>query len=98
MPSHWQIHNAFHVDLLKAYKGPPPTEPIHEDAPDFDQEEEILQPEVILRHEDKTLRNGKILRKYLVQFKNYSLEDARWMQELQLQNSQDLLASYTQTL
>ena len=76
--------HAFHVSLLKPYKGPPPTEPIQEDPPDFDQDEEILQPETILRHEDKLLRNGKVLRKYLVKFKNYAFEDARWMQEPQL--------------
>ena len=48
LPTHWQIHNAFHVSLLKPYKGEPPTEPILEDPPDIDQDEEILQPEVIL--------------------------------------------------
>ena len=61
LPSHWQIHNAFHVSLLKVYKGTPPTEPLIEDPPEFDEREEILQPESILRHEDKLLRNGKIL-------------------------------------
>ena len=77
LPSHWQIHNAFHVSLLKVYKGTPPTEPLIEDPPKFDEREEILQPESILRLEDKLLRNGKILRKYLVKFKNYDFEDAR---------------------
>ena len=59
MPSHWQLHNAFHVSLLKPYKEEPPTGIIQEDSPDFDEEEEILQPEVILRHEGKVLRKGK---------------------------------------
>ena len=31
LPSHWQIHNAFHVSLLKVYKGTPPMEPLIED-------------------------------------------------------------------
>ena len=39
---YWQIHNAFLVSLLKPYKGEPPTEPILEDPPDIDQDEEIL--------------------------------------------------------
>ena len=43
LPSHWQIHNAFHVSLLKVYKGTPPTEPLIEDPPKFDEREEILQ-------------------------------------------------------
>ena len=29
-----------------------PTEPIEEDLLEFDEQEEILQPEIILRHED----------------------------------------------
>ena len=64
----------------------PPSEPITEDPLDFEHEEEILQPEVILRHEDKLLCNGKVLRKYPVKFKNYSYDDARWMQEPHLKD------------
>ena len=88
----------FHVSLLKHYKGEPPTEPILEDPPDIDHDEEILQPKVILRHEEKLPRSGKTLRKYLVKFKNYPYEDARWMQETQLQNSPALLESYRLSL
>ena len=86
-PSHWKIHNAFHVILLKVYKGTLPTEPLIEDPPKFDERDEILQPESILRHKDKLLRNGKILHKYLVKFKNHDFEDARWMVEPQLNDS-----------
>ena len=39
LPSHWQIQNAFHVSLLKFYKGTPPTEPLIEDPPEFDERE-----------------------------------------------------------
>ena len=48
LPESWQIHNAFHVGLLKPYKGQPPTGPIQEDPPTFEEGEEILQPESIL--------------------------------------------------
>ena len=56
LPNHWLIHNAFHVSLLKPYKGEPPKEIVIEDPPEFEGQEEVLQPETILRHEDKVLR------------------------------------------
>ena len=45
-------------------------EPLEEEPPEFDELEELLQPEAILRYEDKVLCNGKVLRKYLIKFKN----------------------------
>ena len=68
-----------------------------EDPPEFDELEEILQPESILRHEYKLLRNGKVLRKYLVKFKNYSFDDAKWMVQPQLKDSMDLVNTYNQS-
>ena len=72
----------------------PPTEPIEEDPPEFEEQEEILQPKIILRHEDNLLRSGKTLRRYLVKDRNYPIEDARWMQETQLKDSTDILNEY----
>ena len=39
LPDSWQIHNAFHVGLLKPYKGQPPTGPVQEDPPAFEEGE-----------------------------------------------------------
>ena len=69
-------------------------EPIEEDPPEFDEQEEILQSEIILRHEDNLLRSGKTLRRYLVKFKNDPPKDARWMEETQLKDSIDILNEY----
>ena len=65
-----------------------------EEPPNFDETEEILKLEYILKHEDKILRSGKVLRRYLVKFLHYPEEDARWMQEPQLESSLTLLHEY----
>ena len=62
-------------------------EPVQEDPPKFDEREEILQPELILKHEDNILRSGKVIRRFFIKFKNYPHEDAKWMQETQLKDS-----------
>ncbi|MCO5576212.1 hypothetical protein L7F22_030020 [Adiantum nelumboides] len=98
LPKHWLIRNAFHVSLLKPYKGEPPKETIMEDPPKVEGQEEVLQPESVLRHEDKVSRNGKIIRRYLIKFKNYPFEDAKWMQGTQLKDSLHLVNAYNDSL
>ena len=88
------IHNAFHVSILKPYKGDPPIESVQEEPPDFDEQEEILWPDEILRHEDNKLRSGKIIRRFLIRFRNYPPEDAQWMQETQLKDHSDMIQDY----
>ena len=84
----------FHVSLLKPYKGEPPIHPIPEEPPVFDDQEEILEPEEILRHENNVLRSGKVISRYLIRFKHYPPEDAQWMQETQLKDNPILLKDY----
>ena len=70
-------------------------EPNEEKEPlEFDKKEEILKPKYILKHEDKLLRSGKALQRYLVKFLHYPKEDAQWMQEPQLESSLSLLQEY----
>ena len=68
LPRMWLIHNAFHVSLLKPYKGDPPTDPIVEEPLNFEDQEEILHPKSILWHEYKILHSGKVIRQNLVKF------------------------------
>ena len=95
-PKNWHNHNAFHVILLSPFREDPPSQPIQEEPPEFDEQEEILVPDEIIKHEENTLRSGKVIRRYLVRFKHYPMEDAQWMQETQLQDSLPLLNSYKQ--
>ena len=97
LPRTWLIQNAFHVSLLKPYKGDPPTDPIVEESPNFEDHKEILYPKSILRNEDKILRSGKVIIQYLVKFKNYPFEDARWMQDIQLKDNMPLVNDYNRT-
>ncbi|WP_219822828.1 hypothetical protein, partial [Enterobacter cloacae complex sp. 4DZ3-17B2] len=94
VPNHWLIHNIFHVSLLNPYKREPQSEPIIKDPPKIEDQEEVLQPKAILRHEDKVLRHGKIIRRYLIKFKNYPFGDDKWMQGVQLKDSMNLVNAY----
>ncbi|MCO5580222.1 hypothetical protein L7F22_034088 [Adiantum nelumboides] len=75
-PNHWLIHNAFHVGLLKPYKGEPPSEAITEDPPEVEDKEEVLQPEPILRHEDKVLRHGFMTEHGIASTSDTHIDDA----------------------
>ena len=81
LPYYWRIHNTFHISLLKKYQGPKPTEPVLEDPPEVEELEEILQPKQIVYHTVHKGPKGKRKLRFLVNFKNYSALNAKWMDE-----------------
>ena len=81
IPDSWKIHNAFHISLLRPYKGPIPTIPIIDDPPLLEEDSEILVPKAIIDHQDTFTRSGRMHRKYLLKYKNHGLDSAKWMPE-----------------
>ena len=75
LPPHWQIHNAFHISLLRPFKGPIPTHPGLDEPRDLVDQEEQLHPEAIIDHETTTTRTGTIYNRYLLTFKNQPREN-----------------------
>ncbi|MCO5600861.1 hypothetical protein L7F22_054978 [Adiantum nelumboides] len=88
LPDTWKIHNAFHVSLLKPFRGDVPDE-----QPEVEENEKILVPEQILAHKD-TKTKGKVRRKFLVKFKNYPALDAKWMEEEDLADTPQIMKLY----
>ncbi|MCO5564194.1 hypothetical protein L7F22_017852 [Adiantum nelumboides] len=72
LPSTWNIQNAFQISLLRIYQGNLPTELPTPEPPEVEDQEEILVPEQIIHHQDRTLKSGSVHRKYLLKCKNYS--------------------------
>ncbi|MCO5602148.1 hypothetical protein L7F22_056276 [Adiantum nelumboides] len=79
-----KIHNAFHVSLLRPFVGEVPENVVPKEQLEVEELDEILVPEQILAHKERKVR-GKVVRRYLVKFKNYLSMDANWMEELNWQ-------------
>ena len=92
IPSHWQVHNSFHISLLKPFKGTLPNYTwflliflyLRIDA-------EILVPETILDHDKTTTRTGLEYLRYLVKYQNHSVEESQWIQKSSLTPAYDHL-------
>ena len=81
LPAFWQIHNAFHISLLKKYQGPKPVKSVLEDSLEMEELEEILQPKQIVYHTVHKGAKGEKKCRFLVNFKNYFALNTKWMDE-----------------
>ncbi|MCO5572805.1 hypothetical protein L7F22_026564 [Adiantum nelumboides] len=93
LPDTWKIHNAFHVSLLKPFRGDVVDDGEPDEQPEVEENEEILVPEQILAHKD-TKTKGKVRRRFLVKFKNYPALDAKWMEEEDLADTPQIVNLY----
>ncbi|MCO5613406.1 hypothetical protein L7F22_067682 [Adiantum nelumboides] len=83
LPIGW---NAFHVSLVRPFVGDVPDNLVPEEKPKVEELDKILVPEQILAHKERKVR-GKVARRYLVKVKNFSIMDAKWMEEAELVDS-----------
>ena len=82
LPQESKIHNVFHVSNLKKTLG----QHIAPELPPLDDEGLlILIPEQIIQTRERKLRN-RVIREYLVQWKELPPEDATWKGEQVLQH------------
>ncbi|MCO5601365.1 hypothetical protein L7F22_055485 [Adiantum nelumboides] len=89
----WKIHNAFDVSLLRQFVGELPDQPEDSPQPEVDKLDEVLQPEQFLAHKERR-QGGRMVRRYLVKFKNYSAMDSKWMEEADLADTPQILELY----
>ena len=90
LPSNMDIHNVFHVSLLKPFvpgRTPPPPLPIEVDG------ELVYEVEKILLHRDK--KKGRVVKKeYYIKWEGYGPEHCTWEPESNLINASEVLEDY----
>ena len=84
LPTGSRIHNMFHVSCLKKALGQQVTA-TEELPPTNDEGHLLLQPEAILDTRERQLRS-RLVKEYLVRWRNLSDEDATWDSEKILQH------------
>ena len=97
LPTHFKIHNVFHVSLLKEYDGrrAPKTPPVPEVLQDGAEPE--YEVDKILQHREK--KKGRTMGKeYFVLWSGYGPEHCTWEPEAHLKNAPDAVAEYWQHL
>ena len=89
LPKDWKVHPVFHVSLLKDWRTANLQEdqPIPSDAPEV--EEPYYEIEKILRWR-KVKRNKKIIKEYVVLWKNFPVEETSWIQSNQFSHPAQL--------
>ena len=80
LPTHWKIHDVFHVSLLKQWRTSSFVQVPESEMPALEESEDEPRYEVewILRWRKKRVR-GKPTREYYVLWKDYPLEEASWI-------------------
>ena len=79
LPDNSRIHNVFHVSCLKKVVGQ--HKKVQTSLPMLDEEGRIiLEPEAIIASREKKLRS-RIIKEYLIKWKNLPAEDAAWESE-----------------
>ena len=89
----WKIHDVFHINVLKEYKGQIPNSITQQEPPKIIDNEEIVVPETILMHKEKELR-GRLIKRYLLKFKNYPATEATWVDEAFFKDFPSILQVY----
>ncbi len=83
LPEGSKIHNVFHVSCLKKVVGQQVT--VSQELPPLDEEGQLVtDPEQILQVRERQLRN-RVIREYLIKWKDLPIEDATWESEQVLQ-------------
>jgi hypothetical protein len=95
LPERWQIHNAFHVALLKPYHKSDRVQPLPPPLT-FQGADNVFEVERILLHRD-VKRGKRTVREFLIKWQGYGPEHNTWEPERNLVNCSEVLTEYWRT-